>query len=236
MTIAGTAAWRRFGAGALLAVAVAGCAQLDQLAVGQTERLAEGQFYVDMAAAAPRPVGEVLALPVTLDPELAGLLGYGDRSREFEPLLAALDARLQAAACCRLVAGTGLPGGAPHVYVGSAQGELAPPEAEAQLLPDDRFPPMVLHLARPAAGWSAAMSGQLSAAGLGYAVVVRLGVSQYPKGRSGVFAKQVLLGTDNAEPIRFLTAEDKLLEVLQLTGVLVDSMQRPVGRTGVLAG
>ena len=222
---------------AWLGAAVTGCAALDELAVGQTERLAEGQFYVDTVAGAPRTVDDVTVLPVTLDPELAGSLGYGDRAREFEPLLAALDARLQSAPCCQFITAPSLPPGAPHVYVGSAQGELAPPEAEGQLLPGDRFPPMVLHLTRPSAAWSSAMAAQLAGAGRRYAVMIRLGVSQHPKGRDGVFGKQVLLGTDYSEPIRFLTAEDKLLEVLQLTGVLVDATGRVVraGAEGIIA-
>jgi hypothetical protein len=220
-----------------VAATLAGCAQLDRMAVGQTQRLEEGQFYVDTAGPTPGPVGSLLTMPVTLDPELAGHLGYGDRSGEFAPLLAAMDARLEAMSCCRFSSMAALPSGAPHVYLGSAQGELAPPEAEQQLLPDDRFPPMVLHLARPSPDWSADMTGLLAREGLGHAVVIRLGISQYPKGRDGVFGKQVLLGTGHQEPIRFLTAEDKLLEVLQLTGVLVDASGRVVraGAEGIIA-
>jgi hypothetical protein len=228
---------RRIWPAVCLAATLAGCAQLDRMAVGQTQRLEDGQFYVDTAGPTPGPVGSVLTMPVTLDPELAGHLGYGDRSGEFAPLLAAMDARLEAMACCRFSATAALPSGAPHVYLGSAQGELAPPEAEQQLLPHDRFPPMVLHLARPAADWSMATRDLLAREGLGHAVIIRLGVSQYPKGRDGVFGKQVLLGTGHQEPIRFLTAEDKLLEVLQLTGVLVDASGRVVraGAEGIIA-
>jgi hypothetical protein len=77
----------------------------------------------------------------------------------------------------------------------------------------------------------------LAREGARYAVVVSLGVSQYPKGREGVFGKKVVLGTGHEEPIRFLTAEDKPLEVLQLTGVLVDGQGRVVraGAEGILA-
>ena len=79
----------------------------------------------------------------------------------------------------------------------------------------------------------------LAGAGRGeaHAVVVSLGVSQYPKGREGVFGKKVVLGTGHEEPVRFLTAEDKLLEVLQFTGVLVDAQGQVVraGAEGILA-
>jgi len=52
-----------------------------------------------------------------------------------------------------------------------------------------------------------------------------------------MFGKKVVLGTGHDEPIRFLTAEDKLLEVLQFTGVLVDAQGRVVraGAEGILA-
>jgi DNA-binding transcriptional regulator YdaS (Cro superfamily) len=130
-----------------------------------------------------------------------------------------------------------LPPGAPWVYVGSADGEFAPAEAREQVLPHDRFPPMVLHVRKPSAAWSQAIAAQLARAGARYAVVVSLGVSQYPKGREGAFGKKVVLGTGHEEPIEFLTAEDKLLEVLQLTGVLVDAQGRVVraGAEGILA-
>lgn len=72
---------------------------------------------------------------------------------------------------------------------------------------------------------------------LEYLVVVNLAVSQYPKGRSGVFAKNVLLGTGHERPVKFVTAEDKLLQVLQVTGVIVNAEGQVVraGAEGILA-
>jgi hypothetical protein len=64
-----------------------------------------------------------------------------------------------------------------------------------------------------------------------YAIAIQLGVSQYTKGYSGAFRKEVVLGTGYRQPIKFLTAEDKPVEVLHLTGVLVDSTGRPVRRS-----
>jgi hypothetical protein len=104
-------------------------------------------------------------------------------------------------------------------------------------MPHDRFAPMVMHLRKPSAAWSAAVAERMALEGSGYAVLVSLTISQYPKGRSGMFAKNVVLGTGHEEPVKFLTAEDKLLEVLQLTGVLVDAQGRVVraGAEGILA-
>ena len=92
-------------------------------------------------------------------------------------------------------------------------------------------------LGRPSPAWQHAMAELLAREGATHAVVVSLGVSQYPKGREGVFGKKVVLGTGHEEPIQFLTAEDKLLEVLRLTGVLVDARGRVVraGAEGILA-
>jgi hypothetical protein len=216
---------------------LAGCATLDEMSVAQTQRLDEGEFYADVGGEVRLPVDPVLLLRGALDPELAGSLGYGQRAGEFAPIVTALNGALQDMGCCRYVAAPELPAGAPWVYVGSAAGDFAPAESREQLLPQDRFPPMVMHIRRPSPAWSQAMAAMLAREGAQYAVVVTLAVSQYPKGRQGVFGKKVMLGTGYEEKIEFLTAEDKLLEVLQLTGVLVDAQGRVVraGAEGILA-
>jgi hypothetical protein len=225
------------GAAIAAAMALAGCTSLDELAVAQTERLDEGEFYAKMGPGLQGPVDPVVVLPVVLDPELATAFSYGRRTGEFAPILAALNGALEAESCCRFLPGAAQPPGAPHVYVGSADGELAPPEAQDQVLPHDQFPPMVMHVRRPTAAWQQAMAGLMAREGATHALLVSLGVSQYPKGREGVFGKKVVLGTGHEEPVRFLTAEDKLLEVLQLTGVLVDAQGQVVraGAEGILA-
>ena len=229
------------GLGAVAAAAwalwVGGCAALDELAVAETHRLDEGEFYLDPGTSGDRVVTSAAIFPVRLDPELARSLSYGRRAGEFAPLLAAVDEALARQSCCALLPEPAPAAGAPHVYVGSADGEMAPAEAEGQVLPHDRFPPMVLHLARPTEPWRQSVAAVLAQRGAQHAILVTLGVSQYPKGREGVFGKKVVLGTGHEEPIRFLTAEDKLLEVLQLTGILVDAEGRVLraGAEGILA-
>jgi hypothetical protein len=225
-------------AAAVLALAsLSGCAALDEMSVAQTQRLDEGEFYADLGGGVRQRVDPTMIVPVALDPELATSLGYGQRAGEFGPIVSAMDQALQAMACCRYVVGAALPAGAPWVYVGSAAGELAPAESAEQIFPHDQFPPMVMHVRKPSAAWSQAMAALLAREGAQSAVVVTLAVSQYPKGREGVFGKKVVLGTGYEERIEFLTAEDKLLEVLQLTGVLVDAQGRVVraGAEGILA-
>lgn len=219
------------------AMIVTGCASLDELAVAQTERLEEGEFYKRIGPGLQGPVDPVIVLPAGLDPELATSLSYGRRAAEFAPILAAINGALEQQSCCRFRAAVALPSGAPHVYVGSADGEQAPSEARDQVLTHDQFPPMVMHVRRPTAAWQQAMAGLLAREGATHALLVSLGVSQYPKGREGVFGKKVVLGTGHEEPVRFLTADDKLLEVLQLTGVLVEAQGRVIraGAEGILA-
>ena len=222
---------------ALAALMSTGCGALDAAAVAETHRLDEGEFYVAPGGSALPLVSSAVILPARLDPELATSLSYGRRTAEFAPILAAIDGALGRQSRCTLTRDAALPAGAPHVYVGSADGELAPPEAEQQALPHDRFAPMVMHIARPGAAWQQSVASLLAARGAHHAIVVTLGVSQYPKGREGVFGKKVVLGTGHEEPIKFLTAEDKLLEVLQLTGALVDAQGRVLraGAEGILA-
>jgi len=221
----------------LAGVLAAGCAALDERAVAQTQRLAEGEFYAWLGPGLRQAADATALLPVSLDPELATALGYGHRAAAFTPILTAMNTQLQGNACCRYVAVESLPSGAPYVFVGSADSEFAPPEAQEQVLPHERFAPMVMYVRKPSVDWSEAVAALLAREGANYAVVTWLGISQYPKGREGAFGKKEVLGTGHEEPIRFLTAEDKLLEVLQLTGVLVDAQGIVVraGAEGVVA-
>lgn len=232
---------RRIAAALLLGVfttSTTAAGMLDGWTVGETHHLDPGKFYQDIRKAPPAAGKTVGVLPVTLDREIAASFEYGDRRQEFDPVIAAMQARLVAADGLRATDGSALPAeGAPRVYVGSAIGDLAPPDAGQMQEPDEQFPPMVLFLEKPSKAWQATASKLMAGQGLEYLVLVGLSVSQYPKGRSGVFAKNVLLGTGYEQPVKFLTAEDKLMEVLQVTGILVDTQGRVVraGAEGVMA-
>jgi len=230
-------AWRAWLPVLMATAGLAGCLALDELSVAQTQRLEEGEFYAYIGDGVRQQVDPAVLVPALLDPELTASLGYAQRAAGFAPIVAALNGALQGMNCCSYVAAPALPAGAPWVYVGSAAGEFAPFEAGEQTLPHDQLPPMVMHVRKPAPEWSRAMAALLARDGARYGVVVTLGVSQYPKGRQGFFGKKVVLGTGHEESVEFLTAEDKLLEVLQLTGVLVDAQGRVVraGAEGILA-
>jgi len=211
---------------------------LDGWTTGETHRLAPGVFYHQLRKAPPAAGGAVGALPVALDRELAASFEYGDRAAAFAPIEAAVQLRVAETLGLRTVIGAELPSqGAPRVYVGSAIGDLAPPSAEESASPADRFPPIVLHVERPTRAWQAAARELMAREALTHLLLLRVSVSQYPKGRRGVFAKDVQLGTGHSAPVKFLTAEDKLLEVLQVTGLLLDAEGRVLraGAEGVLA-
>jgi hypothetical protein len=210
---------------------------LDDRAAGETHRLEPGTFYRQLHKAPPAAGRKVGVLPVALDRELAASFEYGDRLRLFMPIGDVVQRHLATSEGLRMLEATALPmDGSPRVYVGSAAGDLAPPDAEESASPADRFPPMVLHLERPSKAWQAAAQAFMSREGLSHLVVVRVGASQYPKRRSGAFAKTLLLGTGHQVPVKFLTAEDKLMEVLQVTGLLLGADGRVLraGAEGIL--
>ena len=210
---------------------------LDGWAVGETHRLDPGVFYRDFRKLAPAAGQAVGVLPVALDREVTASFEYGDRTTEFEPIIHAMQDRLRAGEGLRPFVAETLPAsGAPRVYVGSAVSDFAPFDADESQSPDERFPPMILHLERPSKSWQESVTAAMAGQGLEYVLLVNVAVSQYPKGRRGIFAKNVLVGTGHEQPVQFLTAEDKLLEVLQVTGLLVDARGRVVraGAEGVL--
>ncbi|MEY2920706.1 MAG: hypothetical protein RL261_2011 [Pseudomonadota bacterium] len=224
--------------GGIIAIALQGCAGLDAAAVAETHRLDDAPYYVELSQPAPPPGSCAVVLPVALDPGLRQQFGYEARTAEFEPMLAALNARvasMAAAGCMRVTRGPA-GAGAPRVYVGTSDSDYAPAEGDMQRLPQDRFAPMILHLERPAESWRTAAGAEIVRNAVPYAIAIQLGVSQYTKGYSGAFRKEVVLGTGYRQPIKFLTAEDKPVEVLHLTGVLMDASGRPVraGAEGIV--
>jgi len=227
-----------FIVGVVIAIGLQGCAGLDAAAVAETHRLDEAPYYVDLSQPPPSPGSCAVVLPVTLDPGLRQQFGYETRTAEFAPVLAALTARVatRAAAGCVRGASDTAGAGAPRVYVGTADSDYAPAEGELQRLPHDRFAPMILHLQRPTAAWRTAVGAEIARNAVPYAIAIQLGVSQYGKGYSGAFRKEVVLGTGYRQPIKFLSAEDKPVEVLHLTGVLVDAEGRAVraGAEGIV--
>ena len=216
---------------------LSGCATLDAAAVAETHRLGDAPYYIEISQPQPAPGSCAIVLPATIDPRFAEAFGYSDRAGELQPIVAAVNAKISArVGCTRGVSEQPAAAKAPRVYAGSAESEYAPLDAGDQRVPGDRFAPMVLHLERPGVEWQQEVGRLVAQSGAPYAIVIQLGVSQYMKGYSGVFRKEVALGTGYRQPIKFLTAEDKPVEVLHLTGVLVDASGKVVraGAEGIV--
>lgn len=217
-------------------VLLAACAALDEHAVGRTDRVEEPPFYVDDARA-PTGDGKVLVLPIALDEWTASEMAAPGRMAPWDRLLSTFNERLEVHACCSYLPRPALPSaGAPGTYVGSATGASAPPEGEMQVEEWHERPPMIVHIERPAADWRRALSDLAEREGAKRIVLISLAVAEFPKARAGFFGKQVWLGTGYSVPIRFLSAEDKPIDVLEFTGVVVDADGRVLraGAEGIL--
>lgn len=207
---------------AIIVLAASGCTMLDGRAVGRTDRLMPSRPYIDYDKAPLR--GRFVTVPLTLDPvsgEAFNLQGRGDA---LQPLLQALNTALADARCCRHDATARLPGdGWPAIYVGSLAGDLAPAGSGIERQSYEEYPPMILHTTRPSDDWAAAVSAIARQAGAEYVLVVQLAFAQYPKSDRGYFGKKVVLGSGYEQDVRVPGAVDKPIEVLQLTGIVLDA-------------
>jgi hypothetical protein len=206
------------------------------MAVGRTDRLKGAPFYKTYSPVV-LPAQNVLVLPLAIDPVSREEHLRGGRERIFLPLQNAFDAYIAGTACC-VPSQSGIPEeGQPWIYVGSSEGEYAPPQADDQRMEHEKYPPMVIHLEKPDARWRERAVDHIENENAGAIIVVRLGFAQYPKADQGFFGKKVVLGTNNELPIRFLSAETKPVEVLQITGMLVDSSGEVIraGAEGIIA-
>lgn len=206
-------------------VMLSGCAALDDAAVARTDRLSEAPFYRSYrkSAAPPEPA---LLLPLAASPVSA---------QRLEPLRVAIDQYLKSQACC-LAFGGELPAGTPTVYVGSSEGENAPMEAMNFREDFEKYPPMIVHYTKPSPAWRTAVSTQATELGAGRVLITQLDLVQYPKADKGFFGKKVVLGTHHENKVRFLSAIDKPIEVLQLSGAVLaaDGTELCAGAEGII--
>ena len=99
-------------------------------------------------------------------------------------------------------------------------------------------PLLRLSVGRPSSEWAAALPAALAEVGADRVLVLTLEVGQYwPHQRNFRGDKEVRLGTDHTVRVPWLTALDQPVQVLQLTGALVDATGRAerIGAEGLLA-
>jgi len=197
------------------------CTTLDELAVGRTDRLSQAPYYVTYRASA-EPTG-VAALPVTVDPVSSEPFNLAAREAALAPLLQAFNQALAGHACCQYVVDSGLGAGMPTLYAGSLHGENAPQGTGIEQMAHEEYPPMILHVRKPGRAWQQAATAAAARYGVDRFIVIYVAFAQYPKADSGAFGKKVVLGTGHEQAVRFLSAVDRPVEVIQLAGMLLDS-------------
>jgi hypothetical protein len=191
---------------------------------GQTDRLKKGTFFKSYSKKSVSKIDTVAVVPVGFDASFTTEFFYEGREGGLQPLAAAINAYLDSVGEYHILPDSIVSEkGAPSVHVGSSEGESAPPAAEMMREEHDKYPPMVIHIQRPSKEWRAKLAELLDNSNAQYMLVINLGFSEYPKSDKGMFGKKVVLGTGYERDIRFLSAEDKPVEVLQLTGILLDS-------------
>ena len=239
------AAVRRGGMVLLLAVTLAGCAA-STLGSGVGDRwLDQAPYYAGSEMAAP---GGVLVLPVswqTGEDHPAELFVEEDAYGAGAQLMAAMDDYLDALAAergwTRLEDPTGSrPGlGLPDVTLScetDVVGDCVVEEDEmGNPVWDER---LYLSVTRGNDAWAAWAREVLAQHGAGTLLLVTLEPSQYwPRQVNWRGSKVVELGTDRVQPLPWLTALDRPVSVIQLTGVAVgpDGRARRMGGEGLLA-
>jgi hypothetical protein len=216
----------------------AGWAKLNAFSSGQTDRLKDAPFYKTYNKKAVVGNAATGYTAIGFDELTKSEFSYAGREKALQPLADVMNAYLDSLGWSKHLAGEALPEkGAPYVYLGSAEGEGAPPEAAMQRSEHDKYPPMVIHIRKPSKAWRAALGAMVQAKQVEYVLLIKLGFSEYPKADKGVFGKKVVLGTGYEEGIKFLSAEDKPVEVLQVTGMLLDREGNIVraGAEGIVA-
>ena len=198
------------------------CAALDEAAAGRTDRVFEAPFYVTYEQhTAVRPV---VVVPVTLDPVSGEPFNLAGRGQALQPLLDALNASLAAEKCCPYAATHALPAlGAPTVYLGMLDGETAPEGTGIDQEYYEEYSPLVLHSLKPDANWRAAATALAAQHDAARILFIQLAFTQFPKADRGWFGKKVVLGTGYEVPVRFFSSVDGPIEVVALTGVLLDA-------------
>jgi hypothetical protein len=154
-----------------------------------------------------------------------------------------VDSLTQAAgstAAVRIAAPAGTP---PDVHFGCVQDatdDCASPSAAGPAVRnfDTEQPRMRLAVGRPASEWTAAARSALERTGAQHALVLTLEVGQYWVTKTGwLNRKSIALGTDHSVPLPWLTSLEAPVNVLQLTGALMDreGLAVRIGAEGMLA-
>ena len=204
----------------LLMVLALLCSSLYMLPSGQTSRLKGAPFYKSYSKKIALKGASISYLPVGIDKTTRSEFYFSGRKNMLLPLAEAINAYTDSLSGSNLSVIPALPSkGTPSVYIGSSEGEGAPPAAAEMRVEHDKYPPMIIHTENASKEWRQALKAVAQAQ---YVLSINIGFAHYPKADRGIFGKKVVLGTGYEHNIRFLSAIDKPVEVLQITGILLD--------------
>lgn len=188
-------------------------------------RLNKPPFYKSFQKTQLHANTNINYLPVSIDKMTSTEFFYQGQELSLQPLGHAINQYLDSLGW-QVLPGMGefssISKGAPNLFVGSAESEIAPPSADKLREEFDAFPPMVLHVNKPSREWKQQLAQQVEQNQTEYVLLLWIGFNQYPRARKGMFKKKVVLGIDYEPQIRFLSAEDKPVEVLQLSGMIIN--------------
>lgn len=205
--------------------AAAGCLLLILLTplFGQRlDYLPKGSLYKNYGKQSPQNI-QAAHLPVAIDEQVSEEFFYQGREKALQPLVEVMNRYLDSLGHSATLEAAAFPGkGSPYVFVGSSEAETAPPGSEMMREEHHDFPPMVIYVRKPSKEWKGQLQQQLPQHNAEYLLAIWVGFVEYPKARKGLFKKKVVLGTDHEPEIRFLSAEDKPVEVLQVSGMLLN--------------
>lgn len=160
--------------------------------------------------------------PLMFDKEMSEEFFYQGREIVLQPLMEAMNQYLDSLVWSQPLTSSIPEKGLPWLFVGSSEAETAPPVTIMMREDHDEYPPMALYLEKPSNSWRQSFSQQMAEQDADFAFLFWIGLTEYPKADKGLFKKKVVLGTDYEHEIRFLSAVDKPVEVLQVTGILLD--------------
>lgn len=206
---------------------------------GQTDRLSKGKFYKSYGKKiSPDKRAAVAHLAIIPDKRTREEYIPASRETAFQPLLTAMNIYLDSLGWSSPVYADNLQSReAPYVYLGSAEGETAPSSSELLRSETDKYPPMVIYIEKASGDWRRQLQESEIFANHEYLLVLRLGISEFPKADRGLFGKKVRLGTGYEQHIKFLSAEDKPVSVLLVSGLLLDreGKTRRAGAEGIIS-
>ncbi len=184
--------------------------------------LKKDHFYKTFKKGEPKTWTSIVHAQVMLDEKMTEEFFYQGREQVLQPLLQEMNLYLDSLDWSQTLTEPLPKSGKPYLFVGSSEAESAPPVTMMMREDHDMYPPMAMYLEKGSKEWRRSFTETMKQAKAEYAILTWIGLTEYPKANKGVFKKKVVLGTGYEREIRFLSAVDKPVEVLQVTGLLLD--------------